>query len=107
MERIPAYMNKGSKGPLVTLLQAFLCGVIVGSSDLVYDQEYGGVTAGLVNHFQVIFDIEADGNFGPATRAHAKSAYGFDFEAAANSIPGETSFVQPDGKIIVWRSPSS
>ena len=103
----PKYMQQGSRGPLVTLLQVFLCGVRgsldVEIKDLIFDGEYGDVTANLVNAFQVEHGLEADGHFGPATRAVVKEEYGFDFEAAAKTIPGMTSFHQPGGSKIARR----
>lgn len=97
---IPRYMEKGSKGPHVALLQAFLAGKF-GVDNLVIDGDYGDVTAGLVKKFQHGNRLEKDGNCGPKTRETMKTR-GFNFEIAATAIPGTTGFVQPDGTKIEW-----
>ena len=89
-------MQAGSKGPHVTLLHAFLCGAGFGNG-IVTDGEYGEVMAGCVMALQDKLSLESDGFFGPATRAKVKEVYGFDFEAACQTIPGETEFVQSGG----------
>lgn len=98
---VPKYMQKGSKGPHVTILQAFLCGA-GASLDIKFDQEYGNVTAAAVAEFQTTNGFEVDGNFGPATRDAAKNNFGFDFEAACETVNGVTEFVQPDGSVERW-----
>ncbi len=98
---VPKYMQKGSKGPHVSLLHAFLCGFGRGGG-IVFDQEYGDMTTRGVSGFQFEHGLDNNGHFDPATRARAKHIYGFDFEAACESVPGVTEFVQPDKSVISW-----
>lgn len=101
-QEMPKYMQKGSSGLAVTLLQVFLCGYGRGR-EFVFDEEYGEVTAKAVRGFQLDNKLEPDGNFGPATREKAREKYHFDFEAAYKASSGGTSdFVQPDGEILVF-----
>ena len=102
---IPGYMQKGSRGPHVTLLQGFLCGVLRGSvtpKQLVYDQDYGEVTVQMVREFQVDHQLEVDGHWGPKTRGVAREEHNFDFEAACKAIYGTSTFVQSDGSKVTW-----
>lgn len=104
---IPPYMQKGSTGPVVTVLQVFLCGVLKGSQtprQIVYDQNYGAITAQLVREFQTVNQLEVTGNWNPETSGCAKREYSFDFEAAAVGIYGTpiSTFVQPKGNFITW-----
>jgi len=64
----PTYLNIGSKGPAVKLLQ-FLLMVQGRNPAIIPDGEYGEQTAKAVCLIQVEAGIEADGNFGPQTRA--------------------------------------
>ena len=98
---VPTYMQKGSKGPCVSLLQAFLCGFGHGGK-IVFDQEYGDMTAKAVAGFQFEHGLDNNGHFDPVTRARANDVYGFDFEAACETVPGVTEFIQPDGSVISW-----
>lgn len=104
---VPKYMQQGSKGPCVTVLQVFLAGVL-GGQDLVFDQHYGEVTANKVRVLQDALGMtEKDGNFGPATRAATKDRYGFDFELACqDGLYGfqATEFIQPDRLPVFWPS---
>lgn len=102
---VPKYMQRGSKGPHVSLLHAFLCGFGRGGK-IIFDQEYGDMTERGVAGFQFEHGLENNGHFDPATRARAKDVYSFDFEAACETIPAITSFVQPNGDMILW-SPRS
>ncbi len=98
---VPKYMNKGSKGPHVTILQTLLCGQCVGWGFNFY-QEYDVHTANAVEEFQALHELEVNGNFGPAERDIAKRICSFDFDAACETIPGVTDFVQPDNSVISW-----
>ena len=104
MNEFPKYMNQGSNGPHVTLLQAFLIGAGMEGLDVVFDGNYGPVTAAKVTRFQKLHGLEADGHFGPDTRQKVRSLsrFDFDFEAACRAVPGVTKFVQPDGSIVEW-----
>ncbi len=100
---MPNYMQKGSKGRAVTLLQVFLCGQALGD-EIIFDEEYGEMTATHVRTFQTRHELEADGNFGPATRALAKDRYNFDFVQAygkSKSFAFST-FVQPEGNELMF-----
>ena len=101
----PREMKKDSKGPHVTLLQGFLCGALPGSpttGQLVYDQHFGGVTEQLVREFQIRNQLEVTGNWDQPTRGAARRLHTYDFEAACQTIPGITEFVQSDGASIAW-----
>ncbi len=106
MTEFPEYMQKGSRGPCVTILQAFLAGSALSDERLVFDQHYGEVTASRVKFVQKVLGMtEVDGNFGPATRAAVKDRYHFDFEAACvNGLYGftATEFIQLNGLPIYW-----
>ncbi|MFA5173448.1 MAG: peptidoglycan-binding domain-containing protein [Candidatus Paceibacterota bacterium] len=97
MDKIPEFMNMGSFGVCVGLLQIFLCGLQLGK-ELIFDGHYGEKTAEAVSKWQEKEGIEADGNFGPESRKRAKESYGFDFEAVCLNTPGVTFFLQPDGE---------
>lgn len=105
MQPVPEYMDQGSHGPDVTILHAFLIGAGYGER-IVIDLDYGEETAKAVNSLQVDRGIDADGNFGPKTRAMVKSDYSFDFAAACISIPGTTVFKHGDEE-VEWTSPAS
>lgn len=98
---VPPFMNKGSRGPHVTVLHILLFGMGKGEG-IVMDGDYGSVTAEKVAKFQQDMGLDHDGNFGPITREELKCFFDFDFEAACQTIPGTTSFVQPDGTVIEW-----
>ncbi len=98
---IPKYMQRGSRGPHVTILQVFLVAKGVGEG-ILFDLDYGNKTAAAVVAYQKSMGIDADGNCGPQTRATMREADGFDFEAACESVPGRTEFVQPEGAIALW-----
>lgn len=97
---VPRYMNRGSNGPHVVLLQVFLIGARFGKN-IMTDGDYGHITAAGVVRFQEVYGLEADGHFGPGTRERVKKNFGFDFEAACRAVPGVTRFVQPDA-IVMW-----
>ncbi|MDO8530434.1 MAG: peptidoglycan-binding domain-containing protein [bacterium] len=80
----PKFLNQGSKGPAVTILQAFLWGALddqEGIETLIPDGDYGPTTARFVSALQENLGIGIDGNFGPETRARVKSVYNYDFDA--------------------------
>ncbi len=96
----PRFCQKGSSGPGVEKLQRWL--LEEGFENrIIPDSNYGEMTASGVIELQETCGSYVDGNFGPATQAVAKERYGFDFQAVCLEA-GQTSFVQPDGEIIVW-----
>ncbi len=101
--QIPQYMQKGSHGPHITLLHVLLFGAGFGDG-IVMDQDYGETTARQVSKLQGmrLRMIEVKGNFDPETRAAIKEVYGFDFCEACKTVPGVTTFIQPDGTGINW-----
>ena len=108
--KFPEYMQKGSSGPCVTVLQVFLVGAGFyadgSSSNIVFDKEFGEVTAKVLARWQRVMLIKDDGQCGPETRYHMLMS-GFNFEAACRAIGGEVSFfVQPDGSKVDWLSSS-
>ena len=104
MAKIPEYMDRGSRGPAVVVLQAFLSGV-TGGEGFVWG-EYDACLASRVGDVQAMNGIEPDGNCGPQTRAMFKLAYGFDIEAAWPLIHGPSGFMQPNGIVSIWEPDS-
>ncbi len=104
--KFPAYMEKGSEGPAVNLVLAFLIGWARGhAQDIHCDGVYGEVGVRWAKEFQgahATLGLEPDGGIGPKTRGVMKDQYGFDFEAAARSTGGTTIFVQQDGTTKEW-----
>lgn len=100
--KLPDYMQTGSRGKLVIALSIFLQGLgFLRSKDIKLDGNYGSVLTANVRDLQLSLAIEADGNFGPNTRARVKAMYGFDLEEAEAALPpAMTIFVQPDGTEI-------
>ena len=71
MKLFPTYLNKGSRGPAVVVLQLLLL-AMNESDEVVPDGDYGEKTAQAVASFQEQEGMEGhdiDGNFGPKTRA--------------------------------------
>lgn len=106
VKEFPAFMEIGSRGVAVNLILAFLVGWAAGrpweNHGVVCDAEYGERGVGLMKVFQANQHLEADGGFGPTTRAFIKQKYGFDFEAIARATGGGTVFIQPDGRRLLW-----
>lgn len=98
---IPPFMEKGSKGPHTLIPQLVACGAGYGK-DIVFDGNYGDVTAGAMSQLQARNGIDTDGSCGPETRRTMKHRYNVDFEKACRLIPGTTIFIQPDGSEIPW-----
>lgn len=98
----PPYLNKGSKGPPVALLQCLLKDRGCNSDNIVVDGDYSEETAKGVKELQKTLGIEADGNFGPKTRAALANerfvfGIGFDVNAIlASAFSGPTEAVGPD-----------
>ena len=103
-KEFPRYMQKGSSGPHVAVLQIFLFGAGWGKKGLVPNWTYDEVTAEAVRTLQRVCGLDPDGNFGPMTRATVQKSYGFNFEQACRVIPGGTTFVQPEGPPLIWNS---
>ena len=79
----PEYLNKGSKGGAVALLQV---GLLMGgfSSRIVVDGDYGEETAIGVKVLQAHIGFagnDVDGNFGPATRQRLLEKRGININA--------------------------
>lgn len=102
---LPPYLNAGSKGPAVVILQLWLYsefGLSAHDMGLMVDGEYGPITVGVVMRLQDklgFTDAELDGNFGPKTRAAIKEKWGHDLEAR---LTGSTKYVDQDGTTKVW-----
>jgi peptidoglycan hydrolase-like protein with peptidoglycan-binding domain len=64
----PEYLNKGSKGPAVALLQVLLKDYGYNEGAISVNGEYDEETAEGVRQLQKELEIEDDGHFGPATR---------------------------------------
>jgi len=98
---VPRYMHPGSRGPAVTLLQAFLCGAGFGRN-IEFGEEYEPVTVLALQAWQENQDLDPNDHCGPDTRTAMLDRYGFNFDEACETIRGETIFVQPDGKKTLW-----
>jgi peptidoglycan hydrolase-like protein with peptidoglycan-binding domain len=78
------YLNQGSRGPAVTLLQIILR--VAGfdpRANIQFDGEYGPVTADAVRRLQDALGVETDGNFGPNTRRAFQERYNLN----VNELP--------------------
>ena len=100
----PAYLNVGSRGPAVAVLQLFLRGGAFNQNREVTVGEYDEETAEgvrnlqkyLVNIGHSVGDDGPDGNFGPKTREAVSKAFGIDFNALPWEVfQGETQAVGP------------
>ena len=101
--RVPGFMNQGSKGPHVTLLQIFLIARgILNGAEVEFNEVYGPALGRGMAIIQAWGNLDQDGNCGPATRLFLNERFGFDFEAACLAIPGTTRFRQPEGHDIAW-----
>lgn len=91
----PEYLNQGSTGPAVALLQCLLRND--GWNDaIIVDSIYGEETAKGVKAMQEEYQIEADGHFGPQTREVLLRNGGLDVNSLpANIFTGETKAVGP------------
>ena len=78
----PEYLNKGSHGQAVAVLQLLLVTHRL-VDDLLIDGEYGPLTAEAVRRIQEKYGLEQDGHFGPDTRSAFTKEIGFH----VNSIP--------------------
>lgn len=109
MKLFPQYLNIGSEGPAVLLLQLLLIALKFNHSKIVPDSQYKKETAQGVMEFQAEAQVEQDGNFGPATRAAFLGATGIDINALlAERFEGETiaadSGETPDLTTALFRS---
>ena len=68
MQLFPEYLNKGSRGPAVVVLQIILL-VRGHNPNIIPDGEYGEQTALGVKQLQAELRVDQDEHFGPATRA--------------------------------------
>ena len=93
----PTYLNRGSKGPAVAVLQTILkargCDP---QNQIIIDGDYGNMTMLAVQRLQNELGVEADGNFGPQTRAALRERTGLDINRIPASVfVGETEAVAP------------
>lgn len=95
MSFFPEYLNQGSKGPAVALLQIILLALNCNSR-IIPDGDYtvNGETARGVAELQrrMCFKVsDMDGNFGPKTRKAFHEKYGWDVNSLPKNIfQGET-----------------
>lgn len=96
----PTFLNKGSKGPPVALLQCLLIDRGCNSDNITVDGDYGEETAKGVFELQKELGVEADGNFGPQTRealANECGAPGLDVnKIPASAFSGPTTAIGLD-----------
>jgi peptidoglycan hydrolase-like protein with peptidoglycan-binding domain len=97
MKMFQKYLDMGSKGPAVVVLQLLLKAAGYNSSAIVPDGDYGEQTAAGVRELQKHHGIEVDGHFGPDTR---KALMDFTTvnvnDLDAELFIGETLAVGPD-----------
>lgn len=95
----PEFLNQGSSGPAVRLLQLLLIMGGYNSVAIIPDGDYGEETAKGVRLFQdaVGFNgADVDGNFGPATRKVFLEWHRINVNAIpADAFEGETMAVIP------------
>ena len=98
----PEYLNQGSEGPAVAVLQLILVAAGLGYSsrtivnEIIVDGQYGDVTAQAVRKLQRDLGVTEDGNFGPETREAVLKELGLNVnELSANLFVGETTAVTP------------
>lgn len=72
----PEYLNRGSEGSGVAVLQWFLLGN--GCLNVIPDGIYGHETAEAVKQLQRDLGVDPDGNFGPATKRAFMAQRGVD-----------------------------
>lgn len=77
------YLQSGSFGPAVVVLQAMLICLGYNSKKIIVDGDYGEETKEGVMAFQKSVKLEPDGNFGPNSRAAFLEITGID----VNKIP--------------------
>ena len=109
---VPKYAEPGSQGPV---FNAILFALMVWASknlsysefatlkrNVCFDAKFGNVLKRLAEAYQAKRGLGIDGGIGPETRGELRSNFGFDFDAAVISSGGVSSFVQPDGKKIIF-----
>ena len=93
----PEYLDKGSVGPAVALLQTLLVVLGFNGENIVIDGDYGGETViGVTMLQRDLPGVEPDGNFGPATRVAFMAQYRLDVDTLpAGIFTGVTEAVGP------------
>jgi len=113
---VPEYLERGSTGAAVNFLLNFLwMWYLLGGRKFVFrnedhewfgkldtDGEFEEVGAECLKVFQKHEGLEADGGFGPASRALALQQYRFDFEQLLKTSKEGSIFVQLNGDRIVY-----
>jgi peptidoglycan hydrolase-like protein with peptidoglycan-binding domain len=91
------YMEKGSKGPAVAVLQIILITSGWGFDyGVVIDGDFGERTEQALMGFQRSTGLEADGKCGPMTRAKLSEITGVDINALSAAVfTGKTVLVPP------------
>jgi peptidoglycan hydrolase-like protein with peptidoglycan-binding domain len=90
MRLFPEYLNKGSRGPAVVVLQIILLARGY-NPQIIPDGEYGEQTALGVKQLQTDLRVDQDGHFGPATRAALLKESALDVNSlTSNLFQGET-----------------
>ena len=97
----PKYLDKGSKGPAVAMLQVLLVARGYNDDNIIVDGDYGDATAEGVRQLQEEFSLEEDGHFGPNSRAALQSDSDVNVDALdAELFVGETLAVGPDDEEV-------
>ena len=91
----PEFLNYGSQGPAVALLQCLLKDRELNDK-IIVDGDYGPETARGVRELQTQLGVEQDGHFGPETRRVFVEGGGLDANSLeADLFVGETKEVKP------------
>lgn len=87
----PPFLDSGSKGPAVAVLQALLKQAGYNSTAIIVDGWYGPETEKGVRELQRTIGVEVDGHFGPVTRAAWTKSGGVDVdEISEDAFTGES-----------------
>jgi len=91
------YLQSGSFGPAVVVLQAMLICLGYNSEKIVANGDYGEETKQGVIDFQKAVKLEPDGNFGPNTRAAFLDITGIDVNEIPKIKRKNANYLSPKG----------
>lgn len=91
------YLQSGSFGPAVVMLQVMLICLGYNSKKIIADGDYGEETKTGVMAFQKVVKLEEDGNFGPNTRAAFLEKTGIDVNKISKIKGKNAIYISPKG----------